>query len=166
MTNDGERLIDFADYLKDLTGVSVADHEAEVLLLTCMDFRFFERIAKYMERKGLAGKYDHVTLAGAALGAVVDEKPCWHETFFDHLGLARKLHSIKGVIVLEHRDCGAYSESGFSLLMPGFSRKEERAVHFEQVEKLKLKIPTDLRFGACLLNAPKETDALTYDQLI
>ena len=102
MTDESENLIDFDAYLKDLTANRVAGHEVEVLLLTCMDFRFFERIARFMKRRGLAGDYDHVILAGAALGAVVKEKPAWpawHETFLDHLGLAIKLHNIKGVLV-------------------------------------------------------------------
>ncbi|MBC8032293.1 MAG: hypothetical protein H7Z16_19575 [Pyrinomonadaceae bacterium] len=169
MTDESEHLIDFDAYLRDLTANSVADHEAEVLLLTCMDFRFFERIARFMKRRGLAGDYDHVILAGAALGAVVKEKPAnpaWHQTFFDHLGLAIKLHNIKGVMVLEHRDCGAYSEKGFGFLLPGYTKKEERAVHFEQVQTLKGKIPKNLNFDSFLLNVPKGKGALTFDKLL
>ena len=169
MTDDSEHLIDFDEYLKELTSHRVADHEAEILLLTCMDFRFFEKISRFMKRRGLAGDYDHVILAGAALGAVVKEEPAdpaWHQTFLDHLGLARKLHNIKGVIVLEHRDCGAYSEKGFGLLLPGYTKKEERAVHFAQVQKLKRKIPKGLSFDAFLMNVPKGKGALTFDKLL
>ncbi len=169
MTDETEHLIDFDAYLKDLTAKPVAVHEAKVLLLTCMDFRFFERIARFMKRRGLAGDYDHVILAGAALGAVVKKKPAdpaWHQTFFDHLGLALKLHNIKGVMVLEHRDCGAYSEKGFGLLLPGFTRKEERAVHLKQVKTLKGKIPKNLNFDSFLLNEPKGRSPLTFDKLL
>jgi hypothetical protein len=152
-------LIDFAAQLKDL-------RKGKVLLFTCMDFRFFEMIAEVMKRAGLDGRYDHVILAGAALGAVVRGKKHWHKTFFDHLALAEKLHNIKGVIVLEHRDCGAYSPKGFGLLPDKPTRDEERRVHFEQVAKLRKKIPPHLGFIADLLEKQKKADALTYDQLV
>jgi carbonic anhydrase len=158
MTDADVHLVDFAAQLKDL-------RKAKVLLLTCMDFRFFELIAKVMKRAGLDGRYDHVILAGAALGAVVPGKKHWHKTFFDHLALAEKLHDIKGVIVLEHRDCGAYSPKGFGLLPDKPTREEERRVHFEQVAKLRKKIPPHLGFMADLLEKLEKKDALTYDQL-
>jgi hypothetical protein len=167
MTDNREHLIDLATYLKDLVGY--ADKEAPVLLLTCMDFRFFVMIAKIMEVVGLAGKYDHVILAGAALGAVVLQEPAepaWHQTFFDHVELAKELHKIKYVLVMEHRDCGAYGPEGFNLLVPPFSEETERRVHGEQVDKLQEKIFPGLGFGALLLNKPTKTDALTCDQLI
>src|ERR1700745_115023 len=98
-----------------------------------MDFRFFKLISESMQRIGLAGNYDHVILAGAALGAVVPQKPHWHQTFFDHLGLARELHNIKGVLVMEHKNCGAYGLKGFRLLPENPTPVEERRVHWEQV---------------------------------
>lgn len=159
MPNDDVHLIDFAAQMKDL-------RKAKVLLLTCMDFRFFEQIATVMRNAGLEGRYDHVILAGAALGTVVPGKKHWHKTFFDHLELAEKLHSIRAVIVLEHRDCGAYSPKGFGLLPDKPTREEERRVHFEQVAKLRKKIPPHLGFMADLLEKLEKKDALTCDQLI
>ena len=160
MPDNDVHVVDFAAQLKDLS-------KAEVLLLTCMDFRFFGLTAKYMERAGLEGKYDHVILAGAALGAVVRGKEHWHRTFFDHLDLAYKLHDVKAVVVLEHRNCGAYSPKGFGLLPDNPTREQERQVHFEQVAKLKEKIPPRYSFTADLLERlEKEEDALTCDLLL
>jgi len=159
MADDDVHLIDFASQMKDL-------RKAKVLLLTCMDFRFFELVAKVMKDAGLEGRYDHVILAGAALGAVVRGKRHWHKTFFDHLELAEKLHSIRGVIVLEHRDCGAYGPKGFGLLPDKPKPKEERRVHFEQVAKLRKKIPPHVGFMADLLDKLEKKDALTCDQLV
>jgi len=159
MADDSVHLIDFAAHLKDL-------NKADVLLLTCMDFRFFGQVAKIMKDAGFEGKYDHVILAGAALGAVVPGKKHWHKTFFDHLGLAEKLHSIEGVIVLEHRDCGAYSPKGFGLLPDNPTPEEERRVHFEQVAKLKKKIPSHLWFEADIMEKLEKSNKLTFDQLM
>jgi hypothetical protein len=78
MPDSREHLIDFADFLKDFPKDSEPDdpdHEADALLLTCMDFRFFIKIAEMM--KGI--KYDHVILAGAALGVVVKDPDCLRE---------------------------------------------------------------------------------------
>lgn len=158
--------IDFAAYVKDLADTSEPGHEAEALLLSCMDFRFFGVIAEYMDCAGLKGKYDHVILAGAALGAVVPAKPAWHETFDDHVGLAIQLHNIRRVIVLEHQDCGAYSKKGFGVLLPPFTEEEERAAHFEQVETLRPRIPKSLLYEAFFLKVPPEEKAMTFDKLI
>jgi carbonic anhydrase len=77
-------------------------------LLSCMDFRLMDDVEKYMSGRGLTNKYDHIVLAGASLGAVTDKFPAWNKTFWEHLGIAIKLHSIQKVMVLDHRDCGAY----------------------------------------------------------
>ena len=169
MTDNTEHLIDFAAYAKQLAADIDPDHEADVLLLTCMDFRFFLRIAELM--KGI--KYDHVILAGAALGATTiippdpdPVKPAWQSTFFDHLQLARDLHNVKKVIVLEHRECGAYGPKGFGVLPEHPERNHERRIHDHYVDLLKEKIPSDLYFCSFLMEVPTGDDVLTCDQLV
>lgn len=88
--------------------VARAGGHAEALLLTCMDFRLANEIEEYMTARGLRDRYDHVVLAGASLGAFNDRFPAWSEVFWGHLDLAIKLHEVHRVIVLDHRDCGAY----------------------------------------------------------
>lgn len=80
----------------------------EALLLSCMDFRLMDDIERYMTDRGLRDKYDHVVLAGASLGAITDKYPAWNKTFWEHLDIAIKLHGVHTVIVMDHRDCGAY----------------------------------------------------------
>lgn len=84
-----------------------------VLLLSCMDLRLVDEIVRFMDHDGLSNRYDHVILAGAALGALGacrDDYAHWRQTFRDHLAAAYKLHHIKDVYILEHCDCGAYRE--------------------------------------------------------
>ncbi|MDP1739257.1 MAG: hypothetical protein Q8L23_17670 [Caulobacter sp.] len=88
--------------------VARAGGHTEMLLLTCMDFRLVDDIETYMNARGLTGKYDHVVLAGAALGALNDRFPAWSEVFWQHLDLAIELHEVHRVMLLDHRDCGAY----------------------------------------------------------
>lgn len=160
--HNDQHIIDFATSLKKLKVDPDPNHEADVLLLTCMDFRFLLTITELM--KGI--KYDHVVLAGAALGAVQCDKPHWGKTFFDHLGLAVMLHNVKNVFVMEHRDCGAYGPKGFGLLPDKPDREEERKAHMRQVKKLAIDIPDDLNFAAFLLEVPPSIQEITFDQLI
>ena len=80
----------------------------DALLLSCMDFRLVDDVERYMSDRGLRNKYDHIVLAGASLGAITDKYPAWNKTFWEHLDIAIKLHNIHTVIVMDHRDCGAY----------------------------------------------------------
>jgi hypothetical protein len=82
-----------------------------VLLLTCMDPRLLDNVVNFMNHDNLTNRYDHVILAGAALGALGGcqaEYEHWRKTFFDHLAGAHKLHAIEEVYIVEHRHCGAY----------------------------------------------------------
>lgn len=84
-----------------------------VLLLSCMDLRLVDDVVRFMEHDGLTNRYDHVIMAGAALGALGANRKDykhWRKTFMNHLETAHKLHRIKDVYILEHRDCGAYRE--------------------------------------------------------
>ncbi len=83
-------------------------HGTDALLLTCMDYRLVDETERYMTGRGMRDHYDHVILAGAALGATTDQRPGWNTTFWEHLDVAVDLHSIRKVIVIDHRDCGAY----------------------------------------------------------
>lgn len=89
-------------------GVARAAGHTEMLLLTCMDFRLVNGVETYMNARGLKDKYDHVVLAGASLGALNDRFPAWSEVFWQHLDLAIQLHEVHRVMLLDHRDCGAY----------------------------------------------------------
>jgi carbonic anhydrase len=93
-----------------LSGLQIARAAdgTDALLLTCMDYRLTGKIADYMNGQQMAGKYDHVILAGAALGAVTPRYPDWGRTFREHLAIAIELHHIEEVIAIDHRDCGAY----------------------------------------------------------
>lgn len=78
------------------------------LLLSCMDFRLTDDTERYMAGRGLRKKYDHIILAGASLGALTEKYPAWGRTFWEHLEVAIQLHGIHKVLVMDHRDCGAY----------------------------------------------------------
>ena len=82
-------------------------HHIEALVLNCMDYRLIAPVADYLEARGLRGKYDQIVLAGGAIGVMADETSAWAETFWQHVKLAREMHGIRKIIVIDHRDCGA-----------------------------------------------------------
>ncbi len=79
----------------------------EAMLLSCIDPRTQEPVRTWMDKQGLLGKYSQFTFAGAAIGAVAPKFGAWHRTFWDNLAATVQLHSIKKVIAIDHRDCGA-----------------------------------------------------------
>jgi len=83
------------------------DHTTKVLLLNCMDHRLVDNVTRYMDSRSMRDRDDQITLAGAAIGVLAEEKSAWGETFWDHVGLARELHNIEKIIVINHRYCGA-----------------------------------------------------------
>lgn len=117
-----------------------ANENATAILLTCMDFRYPQRIIEYMNDEGLEGEYYHVILAGASLGAVLDIpphlKPQWRSTFFDHLEIVlTPPGAIEKVYILDHRDCKAYRI--FGRLPDNPDPERERIAHENEMNKLK-----------------------------
>lgn len=94
-----------------------------------------DEIERYMLRRGLYHNYDHIVLAGASLGAVTDKYPAWSRTFWDHLDLAVNLHEIHTVMVMDHRDCGAYK----ILLGEDYSKDTDRETAEHTIKLTQLK---------------------------
>lgn len=85
-----------------------ANGVARALMLSCMDYRLVDDLVNFMDAHEYQDSYDHVVLAGASLGVVHAAFADWHATFWKHLEVAKELHGITEVIVIDHRDCGAY----------------------------------------------------------
>jgi hypothetical protein len=107
---------------------------ADILLLTCMDYRLVREVSDYMHGRGLSHKYDHIILAGASLGAVTEVKTEWNHEFWDHVQVAKDLHHIKKIMVIDHRDCGAYKV--FLGKDYGADPVAEKQIHSETLRKL------------------------------
>jgi hypothetical protein len=80
----------------------------EALGFTCIDYRVVDEAAAMFHKQHLTDQYDMLALAGASLGAVSPLFPSSNAAFWDHVDIAKKLHNIKKVVVVDHRDCGAY----------------------------------------------------------
>ena len=119
-------------------GLPRAAGKTEALLLSCMDYRLIDETDRYMTGRGLRDKYDHIILAGASLGALTEKYPAWGKTFWGHLDVAIQLHHIEKVIVMDHRDCGAYKV----ILMEDFYKEPEKetTIHARKLRELRRQI--------------------------
>jgi len=127
-----------------------------LLLLQCMDSRYPSRILETMDSMGLRGKYDQLILAGASLGVI--HKPEWQTTFMDQLGFAIREHGVTQVLILDHRDCGAYKHFHVPPIYPDDPAKEKEAhvsVSNRAIEVIRSRFP-ELEEIRCLL-LPIET---------
>ncbi len=144
-----------------------SNHTAEALVVTCMDFRLVGSVASYLQGLGLEGNYDHVALAGAALGVMQDPGSAWARTFWDHLKLARELHGIKRVIVIDHRDCGACK----ALIGPDCADdpSREAEIHRQALmalsEEIRIRAP-DLKVELALMDLDGSVTVIQSDRRI
>ena len=106
----------------------------KAMVLSCIDPRFQPIVYNYLKKKKLIGKYSSFTKAGASLGVTATKFKKWHKTFWDNIDTSIKLHHIKKLIVINHRDCGA------AKIINGkknFSYDIETKIHRESFQKMK-----------------------------
>ena len=104
------------------------------MVLSCIDPRFQPIVYDYLKKKKLSGKYSAFTIAGSAIGVTTKKFKKWHKAFWDNLDTSIKLHNIKRLIVINHRDCGV------AKIINGkkeFSMINETKVHKNSFQKIK-----------------------------
>lgn len=83
-------------------------HKAKAILLTCIDFRLIDNIVHHMNKLGYLNNYDEFILAGASLKFNSSNDDSWRKLFEDHINLAKDLHHIEEIIIIDHLRCGMY----------------------------------------------------------
>ena len=124
----------------------------EALVLTCIDFRFQEKLKDALVKLKIK-KYDLLALAGGAKNLANPTKVIYQKTVLDNIKLAADLHKIKTVILTNHIDCGAYGGSGKHK-----SSREEIVFHkceLKKAEELIKKIFPNLKVKIELLTFDK-----------
>tara|TARA_B100000963_G_scaffold102312_1_gene88543 strand:- start:593 stop:1006 length:414 start_codon:yes stop_codon:yes gene_type:complete len=106
----------------------------KAMVLSCIDPRFQPIVYDYLKKKKLNGKYSSFTIAGAAVGVTANKFRKWRKTFWDNIDTSIKLHNIRRLIVINHRDCGA------AKMINGkkeFSKINETEIHKRSFQKIK-----------------------------
>ena len=106
----------------------------QAMVLSCMDPRFQPIVFNYLKKKKLCGKYSAFTIAGSAIGVTANKFKKWHKVFWDNFKTSVKLHNIKKLIVINHRDCGA---AKIIIGKKEFSKINETRVHKHSFQKIK-----------------------------
>lgn len=123
--------------IKDQTKV----HNADIFLLSCMDFRLLDDIVNFMDKNCQTNNYDQYISAGASLGYNQNIFPEWKKSIENHIDLSIKLHNIKKIYIIDHMNCGAYKK----IYNNNLSNEEEYKLHIENIyeciNKLKTKYP-------------------------
>ena len=120
------------------------------MVLSCIDPRFQPVVFNYLKKRGLKGKYSSFTIAGSAIGVTAQKFKKWHKTFWDNLETSIKLHKIKNLIVINHRDCGAAKIINGKKKFDNFIETEIHKDSFTKIKKRfknkypNLKIETNL----------------------
>ncbi|MBI2984758.1 MAG: carbonic anhydrase [Candidatus Kerfeldbacteria bacterium] len=121
-------------------------HQAKALVLHCLDFRFIHEIVHFMKQRGLLDQYDDVSVAGAAKNLVDPNHPTDREFILRQIKIAKHLHQIEEVIIINHRDCGAYGK-----IFPDESAEIERhRADLIEAKKLVQQTAPDVRVGTFL----------------
>jgi len=83
--------------------------DCDTLVITCIDFRYAFANQEFInETLGLKDNYDHISIPGSIYNLV---NPETRELLFSKFALSVKLHLINRVVVISHKDCGAYGGS-------------------------------------------------------
>lgn len=86
-------------------------HSCKTLVIQCIDFRFQEAIHDHLRERGLLGDCDIISIDGSARSLVNPNSDEEFSFVLRQIKLASALHGIQKIIVIHHRDCGAYGGS-------------------------------------------------------
>ena len=109
------------------------------MVLSCIDPRFQPIVYNYLRKKKLSGKYSAFTIAGSAIGVTANKFKKWHKAFWDNIETSIKLHQIKRLVVINHRDCGAAKIVNGNKI---FDKLNETRIHKDSFRKIKKKFKT------------------------
>jgi hypothetical protein len=95
-----------------------------ILVIGCIDLRLTDNLVHFLHFDNLHNRYDHFTLAGTSLLCTRKQELFVKDLFtkekyqslqyarhvlLDHVRIAKGLHKIEDVYIVEHEDCGAYA---------------------------------------------------------
>lgn len=109
-------------------------HKAQSLLIHCIDFRFIAAIKEWLAQHQLLGATDEVSLAGAVQNIVSPKNESDRELVLRQIDIAKRLHGIDEVILMNHTDCGAYG--GKSAFINELAEEEKHELDLREARSI------------------------------
>lgn len=104
-------------------------HECQAVVINCIDFRFWREVVQYVDKEFGLSSYDLICWPGGA--KPINERYKDNSLVQQCLSVPYNLHKIKNVIIVNHRDCGAYDGS----TVFHNNRDNERDFHIIELHK-------------------------------
>ena len=83
--------------------------DCDTLVITCIDYRFtFENQGFVNETLGLKDNYDHISIPGSIQNLI---NPETSDLVLSKFALSVRLHLVKRIVIISHKDCGGYGGS-------------------------------------------------------
>lgn len=140
---------------------------SQALCVMCIDPRlvnrgvqFFNGLVRPPPPPPTVLPYDIVALAGASLAAVGPAFPESAGAFWGHVDIAKGLHNIKKIVVLDHRQCGAYEVqfgSQYVTTDPGELEQHKQIMKLVKAEAERRKVGLPIEFYLMAIDPGKPT---------
>ncbi|MES2215211.1 MAG: hypothetical protein V4485_04235 [Pseudomonadota bacterium] len=127
-------------------------HQAPVLLISCVDYRFPDEIADFMQKRGALDKYAHLIVAGGSIGIDNLLYPDLRASFITQMRLLKDLYNFHTIILLDHRDCDLFKLiHGDKHTNNPADEEDMHKHHLHNVKKLILEIYPDMNVEMLLM---------------
>ena len=130
----------------------------KAMVLSCIDPRLQPIVFEYLNKKKLKGKYSFFSIAGSAIGVTAFKFKKWHLSFWDNLETSIKLHQIKKLIVINHRDCGAAKILNGKKEFDEINETEIHKISFKKIKKIFKKKYPKLKIETILISLNKKIE--------
>ena len=107
-------------------------HYCKTFIIHCMDFRLGVPMKNFLEKEGLLGHCDIISIAGGVKSLNTPKNTSDREFLLSQIDISATLHKVEQIILSNHTDCGVYGGSSkFS------SFEKECNFHIQEMEKAK-----------------------------
>lgn len=106
-------------------------HSCEAVVLTCIDFRFWQETLEFVKKELNVKVFDFPSLPGSV--KAINEGD---NLAIGCISVSAELHYVKKIVLINHQDCGAY---GGSAKFNGDDAAEQK-FHESELQKAKKKI--------------------------
>lgn len=107
-SNISDRLSDNQQIVTEV-GYVTKKSDCDTLVITCIDYRFVSGNQGFInETLGLKDDYDHISIPGSILNLL---NPETRNLVLSKFSLSVRLHLVKRIVIISHKDCGEYGGS-------------------------------------------------------